>query len=84
MFKSEGKNFVHEVNLIIELREIKKNKLIETIFIDIQNSKNYDDSVSLSTRRLINNIIFKGIEKKLIKEFKRVFLLKFGDFIMPT
>ena len=84
LFKSEGKNFVHEVNLIIELREIKKNKLIETIFIDIQNSKNYDDSVSLSTRRLINNIIFKGIEKKLIKEFKRVFLLKFGDFIMPT
>jgi hypothetical protein len=83
LFKSEDRNFIHEVNLIIELREIEKNKLIETTTIDIQTSKKYDDAASLGTRRLVNNVIFKGVKKKLIKEFKRVFLLKFGDFVIP-
>lgn len=83
LFSSENKKFIHEVNLLVELREIEKNKLIESTNINIQTSKNYDSDVSLSTRRTINNLLFQEVEKKLLKEFKKVFLLKFGDFVVP-
>ena len=83
LFSSENKKLIHEVNLLVELREIEKNKLIESTNINIQTSENYDSDVSLSTRRTINNLLFQEIEKKLLKEFKKVFLLKFGDFVIP-
>ena len=76
------KIFVHEVDLVLEVKNT--SKLVGSMDINVKDSKEFQDTLSLSGRRLINSKVYKGLEEKLKKEIKKILLLKFGDFIAPN
>lgn len=82
-FKGDDfKVYVHEVNLVIDV--INSSKLIDSIILNVSTSREFEDNLSLTERRLINSKIYKELDKKLKNEIKKKLLLKFGDFFVPN
>ena len=82
-FKGDDfKLYVHEVNLVLDVKN--SSKLVDSIILNVSVSREFEDNLSLSERRLINSKVYKELDKKLKNEIKKNLLLKFGDFFVPN